>query len=195
MKNEPEQPFIVEDLKQYLYCPRIVFYVRCMPGIRPRTFSMEAGREAHEESRAHARRRTFAQVGLEQGERMFDVPVMDANLNLHGKLDEVVLTPTGEMFPVDYKATKKVAENHRLQLVAYALLLEATRQTTVNQGYIYLIPLRKARLVKITPADKQAVYDLLLAMRSTVVDEIMPPPTSVRTRCYGCQFQRFCNDV
>ncbi len=34
----------VTDLKQYCYCPRILFYMRCLPGVRPLTVKMEEGR-------------------------------------------------------------------------------------------------------------------------------------------------------
>ena len=40
--------FTVTDLKQYEYCPRIVYYTYCLPLIRPTTFKMEAGVQAHE---------------------------------------------------------------------------------------------------------------------------------------------------
>lgn len=193
--NEGDHPFIVENLKQYLYCPRIVYYERCMPGVRPVTFSMEAGHEDHEEARHNARRRTYAQMGLEQGERAFDVDIIDPELNLHGRLDEVVTTDTGELIPVEYKGARKVADNHRLQLVTYAILLERARGVEVTRGYIYLIPLRKARLLTIKPEDKQAVHALLDEMSGMVHNEIMPPPTTVPARCEGCEFRRFCNDV
>ena len=39
----------VTDLKQYTYCPRIVFYRYCLPRVRPITYSMEEGIRCHEE--------------------------------------------------------------------------------------------------------------------------------------------------
>lgn len=195
MTNILERPFIVEDLKQFLYCKRIVFYERCMPGVRPRTFSMDAGKEDHEETRHNAHRRTFAQMGLEKGEREFDVDLTDTLLNLRGKLDEVVTTESGEVFPVEYKGTEKVADNHRLQVVAYAVLLESARGKPVTRGYIYLTPLRKAKKLTITPEDKANMRGVLTELGRMVAQEIMPPPTPVRSRCMGCEFRRFCNDV
>lgn len=195
MHSTEERPFIVEDLKQFLYCPRIMFYERCMPGVRPRTFSMDAGHEDHLEARQNAQRRTFVQMGVENGRREFDIDIIDTDLNLHGKLDEVVMTETGELFPVEYKGTRKVADNHRLQVVAYAVLLERARGVEVKRAYVYLIPMRKARLLKINPEDKQQLYETLDVMTAIVMAEEMPPPTPVRSRCQGCEFRRFCNDV
>ena len=39
--------FRVTDLKQYAYCPRIVYYTYIMPSVRPKTFKMDEGKAAH----------------------------------------------------------------------------------------------------------------------------------------------------
>lgn len=190
-----ERPFIVEDIKQYSYCPRIVYFRWCMPGVRPRTFSMDAGHEDHIESRRNAHRRTYAQMGLERGKREFDVDIVDPLLNLHGRLDEVITTENGAILPVEYKASEKLTDNHRLQVIAYALLLEESSKVEINQAYVYLIPLRKARKITIKPEEKHRLRMLLDEMSAMVAGEIMPDPTDVRIRCQGCEFRRFCNDV
>jgi CRISPR-associated exonuclease Cas4 len=190
-----ERPFIVEDIKQYSYCPRIVFYRWCMPGVRPRTFSMDAGHDDHIEARRNARRRTYAQMGLESGKREFDVDIVDTLLNLHGRLDEVITTESGAILPVEYKASEKLTENHRLQVVAYALLLEESHRVEISQAYVYLIPLRKARKITIKPEEKYRLRMLLNEMSAMVARENMPDPTDVWSRCQGCEFRRFCNDV
>ena len=42
MATEP-LTFVVTDLKQYAYCPRVVYYTYCLPLLRPMTFKMERG--------------------------------------------------------------------------------------------------------------------------------------------------------
>ena len=37
----------VTDLKQYTYCPRIVFYRYCLPRVRPITSLMKEGIQSH----------------------------------------------------------------------------------------------------------------------------------------------------
>ena len=39
----------VSELRQYVYCPRIVYYSTCLPDVRPVTYTMEAGQRAHRE--------------------------------------------------------------------------------------------------------------------------------------------------
>lgn len=193
--DDLEKPFIVENLKQYHYCPRIVFFDKCMPGVRPQTIHMVVGREDHEAARRNAQRRSFVPMGLANGQRAFDVDLIDPTINLRGRLDEIITTEAGEMIPVEYKATRQVSNNHHRQVAAYAVLIERVFQVHVTRGFVYLIPLRKVRPVNIQPEDKQQVLASLEAMANMVHHEIIPPPTEVRARCVNCEFRRFCNDV
>ena len=57
--SELDLTFTVTDLKQYMYCPRIVYYTYCMPLLRPTTFKMEEGIVTHGEEKARERRRSL----------------------------------------------------------------------------------------------------------------------------------------
>lgn len=185
---------IVTDLKQYAFCPRVVFYERCLPHIRPRTYKMDAGKVEHERERKRAARRTLHQFGLPAGERLFDVRCSNTLLQCSGIVDEVIQTPGGHQYPVDYKMAKRVSRNHRLQLAAYALLLE-TKDRPIPQGYIYLIPERELVSVQITSKLKHTTRELIYRMREMITAERMPEPTQIQQRCVACEFRRFCNDV
>jgi CRISPR-associated exonuclease Cas4 len=187
--------FTVTDLKQFDYCARVVFYERCLPHVRPRTHKMDAGHKAHEDEQGRARRRSLAGYGLPNGERHFDVPLQCNRLGLRGKLDELVIVPEGEMLPVDYKLGRKVEANHRLQLAAYALLLEAKYGVAVDRGFLFLIPLRKTVEVAIDAKLRAAVETRLKSLREMVERERMPEATQLRVRCFDCEFRRFCNDI
>lgn len=187
--------FTVTDLKQFTYCPRVLFYEKCLPHIRPRTFKMDAGRDEHELEERRAIRRTLSKYDVAAGSRAFDVAIEEAGYGLRAKLDEVVTTAEGEIFPVDYKLAEKVGENHKLQLTAYAMLLEVTRSVKIQRGFIYLIPKQRTVEVLIHEQMRKDVVKLLAEMKTMVVQEAMPNPTDVQTRCFSCEFRRFCNDV
>ena len=190
--------FTATDLKQFTYCPRIFFYMRCLPRVRPITYKMEAGIEEHEREQQRASRRNLSQYDEPVGsgsQREFDVMLKNQNLGVQGMLDEVVTTTKGEIFPVDYKMTDKIGEHFKQQLTLYALLLETERQTNVRRGFLYLIPTRRMEEVRITPALRQQVTQALGQMSQIVTQEAMPDPTPQRRRCIDCEFRRFCNDV
>jgi CRISPR-associated exonuclease Cas4 len=188
--------FTVTDLKQYATCRRVVFYERCLPGVRPSTYKMAAGREAHDEEEDRAPRRTLRQYGEHlTGERRFHLRLASPRLNLTGLLDEVVFLEDGTCFPVDYKAAKTARYAYKIQLAAYALLLEDSGQSSIATGYLYLIPLRKTVPVNLTAELRQAVLTMLDELHTLVAHERMPPPAATPQLCMACEFRRFCNDV
>ena len=65
----------------------------------------------------------------------------------------------------------------------------------VKQGFLYLIPLRRAEAVRITARQRAALDEALAVMRAMLLKEQMPPPTRQRAKCVSCEFRRFCNDV
>src|SRR5579871_2957958 len=138
----------VTDLKQWTYCPRIVFYRYCLPKIRPVTYSMEAGILAHEVAAALEERRSLRAYGLTEGEREFDVALRSERLGLSGRIDLVIrcATPTGpEAIVVDYKLSERDAGPHfKLQLAAYGLMLEEAWGLPVRRAFLYHIPQRRA---------------------------------------------------
>lgn len=192
---EPPLLFTVTDLKQFDYCGRVLFYERCLPHVRPRTYKMDAGRDEHEDEQRRAVRRNLSKYEIGSGERRFDVAITAPALRLTGLIDEVVHSAEGEIFPVDYKLTQKVGHNHKIQLTAYALLLEAHHQQPVARGFLYLIPRRQTVEIPITPRLRTELLTLVEQMASMVLTEQMPLPTTNRSRCLACEFRRFCNDV
>jgi CRISPR-associated exonuclease Cas4 len=193
--------FTVTDLKQYAYCPRVVYYTYCLPLIRPTTFKMERGIAAHEQARSKARRRTLAAYGLQRGQRHFDVWLESAALGLRGRVDLVIESdenPTGqkELIPVEYKNSRRTAGPHwKRQLAAYSLMLEENWGTPVRRGFIYSLPTRRAEEVTIRPRLRADVRETVAAMRRMIEGETMPAPPKRRRACVDCEFRRFCNDV
>lgn len=191
----------VTDLKQYAYCRRIPFYRYCLPRIRPITYGMREGIRSHEEESAREERRSLRAYGLAAGERVFDLVLRSDSLGLVARLDLAIrcADPTigqPEAIVVDYKLTRDPARDHfRLQLAAYALLLEEAWQLPVHRGFLYHIPLRRAEEIPITPALLRRALQAVQAIQTLVRDEHIPPPPANRARCVTCEFRRFCNDA
>jgi CRISPR-associated exonuclease Cas4 len=125
------------------------------------------------------------------------VRVVSPGLGLSGEIDEVIAVnrPAPELIPVDYKLSRTVGEHFKLQLAAYAMMLETQFEMPVTKGYLYLMPARKAESVPISKALRNSVHKALAAMRRIAEHEYMPPPTQHVRKCVSCEFRRFCNDV
>jgi CRISPR-associated exonuclease Cas4 len=191
-------PWRVTDLKQYVYCPRILYYHHCLPRVRPTTYKMEASIEAHRSAERRERRRTLRAYGLERGERHFNVPLVSERLGMRGEVDLVIETEIDgcrEAIAVDYKLSRKGGKHFELQLTAYAVMVEDAWGVPVRQCFLYLIPLRQAKEVHITPRRRTALDEALAVMNAMLLTEQMPLPTRQRSKCLSCEFRRFCNDV
>jgi len=189
--------FRVTDLKQYAYCPRILYYHAILPQVRPTTYKMAAGVAAHQQTERREKRRLLHTYGLQKGERAFNVPLFNAELGLSGEIDLLIETAS-ELIPVDFKNSNKEGRHYRLQLMAYACLLERTypgRSEAIRRGFIYLIPRRKAIEVSFTPGLRRQLAAALEIMQHIAHEERIPAPTNQRRRCTDCEFRRFCNDV
>ncbi|GAP08568.1 MAG TPA: CRISPR-associated protein Cas4 [Anaerolinea thermolimosa] len=192
-----EFPFRVTDLKQWAYCPRILYYLVCLPDVQPRTYLMDVGKEVGEEEARREIRRSLRAYRLTEGRRELDVPVRSSKWGLRGKVDLVIWVDEpapGEVIPVDFKFSHRAGEHFKLQLVAYGMLLEEMSGKPSRRGFLVEIPLRRAVEVPFTPALRERVQEILDQMRGVLESERMPPPTTQLQRCVSCEFRRFCND-
>lgn len=196
-----ETIFEVTDLKQYTVCPRIVFYRYCLPEVRPVTVLMEEGIRQHEDEDEREVRRSLRIYGLTQGERVPHLTLRSERLGLSGRVDLAIAVPErsspgAEAIVVEYKYSEQKAGIHfKLQLAAYALLLEEAWGLPVKRSFLYSIPLRRAEAIAITPLLRARVLQTVAQLRECVADEIMPTPPGSLARCVACEFRRFCNDV
>ena len=185
----------VNDIKQYAYCPRIVFYQYCMPVEKKTTWKMEQGKIAEEEIDKLEKRRKLQEYRLAEGRRRFHVWLSSEALGLSGKLDLLIDSPEG-LFPVDFKLTTgRPHKNHIAQLCAYALLLQDCYQREVTKGFVYLIPSNDAVVFDLTEDRKAETEDIIAEIRRMIEKEQMPPPTPVRNRCTDCEYRNYCGDI
>lgn len=189
----------VIDLKQYEYCPRVVYYDYCLGGLRPTTFKMEAGITAQERVNQLEERRGLRAYGVQSGERHYHVSVQSEKLGCSGQIDMVIETHDDNrprLIPVDFKLSRREPGRHfKLQLACYALLLEEAWGKPVETGALYLIPTKTVVNVPITTRLRNDAIRQLLEIRQMVTAQRTPPPTAHRNRCVNCEFRRFCNDV
>jgi len=188
-------PLRVNDLKQWDYCPRIVFYNTVMPVARKSTVKMERGKEIEIKLDALEARRTLRRYRLGEGERRFHVWLKSAALGLSGIVDLLIVAP-GACYPVDFKYTRdRPRRNHIIQLAAYALLVEDAMQIPVPMAFVYLTPSDQLIRINVTDRLKGIVHTRLAGIRQMVQEGILPKPTPVRARCEECEFRNYCGDI
>jgi CRISPR-associated exonuclease Cas4 len=183
------------DLRQFLYCPRVVYYSYVVPVNRVETFSMRRGRLAEVEHARLERRRTLGRYGLEDGARRYDVKLRCQALGVSGLVDEVVDSPSGSV-PIDVKCTTGgVADGHKVQLAVYAMALEEETGRPVPHGFIHLVPAKRVIRVAIDEHLRAATRDLTRRVRELVRSASFPAPADRAAKCAACELKFFCNDV
>lgn len=185
----------VTDLKQWAYCPRIVYYQHRMPGIGKQTYKMGEGKAAQDIIEQLEMRRTLKEYGLEGAVRRFGVWLENQDLGLAGKLD-LLLEMAAEAAIVEFKLTSgEVGRNHRLQIGGYGLLVEAEMAKTVKCGFVYRIPDGRVFPVPLDESLRREVRQAMDDIREVVSVGCLPEPTEVRKRCEECEYANYCGDV
>ncbi|HHV78321.1 MAG TPA: CRISPR-associated protein Cas4 [Firmicutes bacterium] len=186
----------VSDIKQFVYCPRVVYFDYVMPLKTKITRKMEYGKERHLEFQGYENRRSLRRYRLDEGERQFGVYLRSERLGLNGLLDLLIVSPAG-YFPVEFKDTARPPGlNHKYQLTAYALLLEDVMKRPVRCGFVCTSEGEK-RLwpIQITPNARLHCLRIMGAIRNMIRSERLPPLSRSIQRCRECEHIRFCNDV
>lgn len=185
----------VSDIKQYMYCPRVIYYQYVLPVDHKITRKMEYGQEEHLELDRLEKRRKLKRYGLADGKRCFHTQLYSPRFDLEGKLDMHIITNKG-LFPVEFKHTgRKLSLNHKYQVAAYAMLLEDKYNTIVRFGFVYLNLRNEVIPVEITPGMRQYVRQILTKINRIINEQVMPEAPRRENRCTDCEFRKFCGDV
>jgi CRISPR-associated exonuclease Cas4 len=185
----------VTELRQWAYCPRVVYYHITMPGAGRSTYKMEEGLRAQELIESLEMRRTLREYGLTDAERQFGVWLSDAATGLSGRLD-LLLRSERTAAVVDFKLTSgDVGENHKMQLAGYAVLVEKVLGLSVPNTFLFRIPDNRVFAVPVSEQLRDQVAKSIAAIRSMRESQELPEPTAVRARCTECEYANYCGDI
>lgn len=185
----------VTDIKQYIYCPRIIYYTYCQPVQKKNTFKMDFGSEMHDIVDILEKRRTLKRYNLEKGTKIFKHKVYSGKLGLSGKLDMLIKTEK-ELVPIEMKYTQnKPGINHKYQLAAYMLLLEEVYNCSIRRGIIHIIPDKCSYYYKNTDILRNKVLEIIELIRKMIINEKYPDKPESWRKCKDCEYKNYCGDV
>ncbi len=185
----------VTDLKQWVYCERIVYYHHVLPVIGKPTFKMKEALNAQDLIESLEMRRGLQAYGLETAKRRFGVWLNDAELGLSGKAD-LILEQGDRIAVVDFKLTGgDVGENHRVQLAGYSMLAEIGYGAPAEVAFLYRIPDNSVFTIEITEPLRATVMSAVKQIREMSETQWCPPATPVRKRCVECEYANYCADI
>ncbi|HUP80519.1 MAG TPA: CRISPR-associated protein Cas4 [Pirellula sp.] len=185
----------VSDLRQWTYCPRVIWWTQVCPVGRYVSFKMKKGQEKELRLQRLQKRRTLKSFGMKLGEVQTNVVLISERLGLTGKLDMMVVQGI-QRLPAEIKFTQGHARlNHRLQLAGYAMLIEEVFGTSVPVGFVIRLPDDEVDTIEIDDSLRKLATQTIEAIRSTISRECIPAAVPVLGRCVDCEFRNFCHDI
>ncbi len=180
------------DLRQFLWCPRIVFFNRAL-GIRPsQTGSMKLGSKNSMKKEELLKRRSFERYGLGNAQILLGQVLYSKDMDVSGICD-AILDAGSEFFPIEIKTGDVARYRHKIQLAVYGLLLNENGMNC-SSGFILLLD--KDELVKV-----ELEGDLITQSRKLIGDcrqllesDVIPKGTEERKKCENCEYNKFCPD-
>ncbi|MBI4147706.1 CRISPR-associated protein Cas4 [Candidatus Woesearchaeota archaeon] len=116
-------------------------------------------------------------------------------LFLRGRIDALHIHQN-KIVPVEHKSGEMppqgVWDSHRLQLTAYALLLEEHFQTPIPYGVVNYFDAHKQREVHLNPFSKDEIRALIPTVRKTLSQKEVPPIVDNPAKCKTCGFFNYC---
>ena len=186
----------VTELRQWAYCPRVVYYHLTMPGAGRSTYKMQEGLRAQELIENLEMRRTLREYGLSDAERRFGVLAERPGDRPIGQAGLVVAWGE-DGFGCGFQAhIDELGENHRMQLAGYAVLVERVLGLSICRrpsfsGYRII---RLSRCPSRMSCSRR-VSEGVTAIHKMRESQELPGPTPVRARCVECEYANYCGDV
>ncbi|MBU0627843.1 MAG: CRISPR-associated protein Cas4 [Nanoarchaeota archaeon] len=118
-------------------------------------------------------------------------------LGLKGVIDQIEIYENG-FVPIELKTGKSPNEGvwpgHRIQLVAYALLMEDKFKTDIKEGFVHYLDSKQRRHIAINPFMKIEIKELVEKVNGLLSCEEIPNFEKNNNKCVNCGIKEECYD-
>lgn len=195
--NESQNMSITASLMiEYTYCPRFLYYMKVLDILQEEAgrFKVQKGREVHREKALT--NLDYKRKKIEVAQKIVEEELYSARLQIHGKIDEVLILEDGSAAILDYKYAEfkdKVHETYRSQLTMYASLVEENYKVKVNKGYlVYTRSKNHLVEVEITEKDQKKLHKALKEIDKIINKNFYPGGTKTKSKCDDCCYSNIC---
>lgn len=126
-----------------------------------------------------------------------EVSITSKALCMRGIIDQVEIYHD-TMVPVELKTGKTpdtgIWPNHRIQAIAYMLLLEDLHKKPVSKGYVYYLDTLDKRQIITNPFLKDELLTLRDKVIETITSKELPDFIDNKNKCNACDLKEKCYD-
>ncbi len=126
-----------------------------------------------------------------------ELRIESEKLGLKGIIDQIEIYSKG-FVPVELKTGKSPREGvwpgHKIQLIAYALLLEEKFNTEIKEGFVNYLDSKEKRHIAINPFMRIEVRQLIEKANSLLNSDKMPDFEKNQNKCINCGLKEDCYD-
>jgi CRISPR-associated exonuclease Cas4 len=126
-----------------------------------------------------------------------ELKIVSNNLQLVGVIDQIEVYEKG-LIPIELKtgtAPKTgIWKNHRIQLGAYALLLEDAYNVQIKEGFVIYLDINERKHIPINPFLRMEVKDLITKVYALLQSKKLPKFCDSISKCKACGIREKCGN-
>jgi len=126
-----------------------------------------------------------------------ELEIESEKLQLKGIIDQIEVYGN-EFVPIELKTgsspKKGIWKNHRVQLGAYALLLEDVFNTKIKEGFVIYLDNNERRHISINPFLRMEVRNLIKKVNSLIQSKTLPKYCDSINKCKVCGLREQCSN-
>ena len=118
-------------------------------------------------------------------------------LQLKGIIDQLHIYEN-QYIPIELKTGKSprdgVWPGHRIQVGAYALLLEEKFNIPIKEGFVHYLDAREKRHIDVNPFLRDEIRNLIKEVQELIENRNLPEYCSNKNKCKSCSLNSACYD-
>ena len=182
-------------IRDYLFCPTILYnkYVRRI--IEPQTEMMEKGKEEYDKDKKGINRRKtlLGDKRIKAEKIMFEVPLKSKKHKITGIADAIYWKNNKlHILEIKYSNAKKPYPDHIYQTATYAIMAEETLKQTVYKIILYYKYSKLWYERRFTGQLKNHTIKIIEKTRKILNGETIPK-TKWKRKCKSCWYKQICH--
>jgi len=195
--QEEQEIFVtVSDALEYLFCPRFIFFERCLmvPEHQEKRYKVLKGRELHEIREKV--NRDYVRKKLNCTGKEIAVYLTSHKHHFKGEVDEVLFLEDGTAAPLDYKYAefkKTIYRTHKYQAALYGILIKEHFGLEVKKGFLcYTRSNNYVAQIDFKQKDYETALQIIREILMIIQRGYFPDGTKQKARCVDCTYRNIC---